>query len=76
MAELGDFLSQDDDSTKDVTVDMLDYQFVNDCNDVQKLKGILNVLRSGKEGYYPDVSGSGQYSRIAESFYELNGSAR
>lgn len=58
MAELGDALSQDDDQTKDVTVDMLDYHFVNECKDIKTLRGVLHVLRSGKEGYYPDVSHS------------------
>jgi hypothetical protein len=55
MAELGDFLSQE---AKDVnvTIDMLDYAFVSECKDTKKLRAILDVLNSGKEGYYPDVS--------------------
>ena len=33
----------------------LDYDYVDGCNDAKKLKAILSVLRSGKEGSYPEV---------------------
>jgi hypothetical protein len=57
MAELGDFLSQPDSTDGDnVTVDMCDYGFVDECTDQKKLSGVLRLLRSGKEGFYPDVS--------------------
>ena len=39
-----------------ITVDMLDYTYVNGCEDHKQLSAILNLLKSGKEGYYPDVS--------------------
>ncbi|CAK4082665.1 unnamed protein product [Aphanomyces euteiches] len=40
---------------KDVDVDMLDYDYVAKCSDVDTLKNILVVLRSGKEGRYPQL---------------------
>ena len=58
MAELGDFMVSQDpegDTTKDVTVDMLDYKFVEECTDPKKLKLVLSVLKSGKEGFYPEL---------------------
>ena len=54
MAELGDFLSPSSEIV-DVNVEMLDYTYVTECNDTKKLKGILELLRSGKEGDYPDL---------------------
>jgi hypothetical protein len=58
MAELGDFMVPQDgeaEFTKDVTVDMLDYKYVEECTDAQKLKQVLAVLKSGKEGFYPQL---------------------
>ena len=34
---------------------MLDYGFIEGCSDVKLLHDIVSVLKSGKEGYYPDV---------------------
>ena len=57
MAELGDFLtSSNEKPSVEVTVDMMDYSYIRDCKDASLLKEILSVLKSGKEGYYPDVS--------------------
>ena len=39
-----------------IQVEMLDYTYVKDCEDYKQLNGILQLLKSGKEGYYPDVS--------------------
>lgn len=38
-----------------VDVEMLDYGYIETCNDWKVLYRILQELRSGKEGYYPDV---------------------
>lgn len=38
--------------SRDVTIDMLDYDYVAQCEDCDMLKGILATLRSGKEGKY------------------------
>lgn len=55
MAELGDFSSEMEGNDAPATVDMCDYGYVNECNDKKKLSGILRLLRSGKEGFYPEV---------------------
>ena len=55
MAEFGDFSPGTAVSDDAITVDMCDYGYVDECNDPKKLSGILNLLRSGKEGFYPDV---------------------
>ena len=54
MAEIADQLSPE--AEKGVEVECLDYGYVEKCTDVSKLRLILNVLHSGKEGHYPDVS--------------------
>lgn len=56
MAELGDFSSEIEGNDAPATVDMCDYGYVNECNDKKKLGGILRLLRSGKEGHYPEVT--------------------
>lgn len=38
-----------------VEVEMLDFAYVEACPDWQKLFRIVQVLRSGKEGFYPEV---------------------
>ena len=53
MAELGNFFASE--TPQDINVDMLDYGFVSNCSDSKKLQGILDLLRSGKEGNYPDL---------------------
>lgn len=55
MAEFADFSVGGEISDDTITVDMCDYSYVDECNDEKKLRGILNLLRSGKEGFYPDV---------------------
>ena len=56
MAELGNLLSLPQSEQKvNVEVEMLDYGFINECNDRHQLSAILEVLKSGKEGIYPDV---------------------
>ena len=37
---------------RDIHVEMLDYDHVDNCTDIDELKGILALLRSGKEGRY------------------------
>ncbi|TMW69366.1 hypothetical protein Poli38472_001522 [Pythium oligandrum] len=50
-----DFFSLHSRKKKRIDVEMLDYGFVQKCEDVDELKGILAMLRSGKEGRYPDL---------------------
>lgn len=39
----------------EVEVDMLDFPYVENCNDWIKLAKIVEILKSGQEGYYPEV---------------------
>lgn len=50
-----DYFSLHSRKKRDVSVEMLDYAHVDRCEDVDELKGILALLRSGKEGRYPDL---------------------
>jgi hypothetical protein len=58
MAELGNLFGGSTAAASDfkVEVEMLDYSYVNECTDWKQLSMIVDVLKSGKEGYYPDVS--------------------
>lgn len=55
MAELGDFSLEAGVHDATATVEMCDYGYVDECEDKKKLQGILQLLRSGKEGHYPEV---------------------
>ncbi|KAL3658296.1 hypothetical protein V7S43_016685 [Phytophthora oleae] len=50
-----DFFSLHTRRPKTIDVEMLDYGFVERCTDLDELKGILAMLRSGKEGRYPEL---------------------
>jgi tetratricopeptide (TPR) repeat protein len=39
----------------DVPVEHLDYDYVENCKDAKELRNILAMLKSGKEGRYPDL---------------------
>lgn len=57
MAELGNlFGSNSASGEQKIEVEMLDYGYVRDCKDWNQLSAIVDVLKSGKEGHYPDVS--------------------
>lgn len=56
MAELSGLLSTEETKSIHCDVDWLDYGYVRNCNDASKLRLILDTLRSGKEGSYPEVS--------------------
>jgi len=57
MAEFGDFLLSQryGDKSIEVTVEMLEYEFVNNCEDLPTLQAVLQKLKKGDEGYYPHV---------------------
>ncbi|PIO23010.1 hypothetical protein AB205_0014250 [Aquarana catesbeiana] len=42
--------------TYEIPLDHLDYRFIEKCTDVRHLEKILQVLRSGEEGHYPDLT--------------------
>lgn len=50
-----DFFSLHNRKKKQIDVEMLDYGYVEKSTDVDELKGILAMLRSGKEGRYPHL---------------------
>lgn len=39
-----------------IPVQHLDYQYVKHCRNAKELEQILQILRSGEEGYYPDLT--------------------
>ena len=62
MAELDNiFLSSSPEETagpidnESVDIEWLDFEYINSCTDLNRLKNIYNVLKSGKEGHYPEV---------------------
>ncbi|RYG60941.1 hypothetical protein EON64_18945 [archaeon] len=56
MAELEDGWLPQNEAVQEVEVDKLDFVYVKTCSDWKMLFQILRVLRSGKEGFFPDVS--------------------
>ena len=54
MAELGDPLERGG-SAKDVTIEMLDYDFLDKCSDPDLIRAIVRKLKTGEEGHYPDL---------------------
>lgn len=58
MAELGNLFAGSSEASgeKKVEVEMLDYGYINDCKDWSLMSAIVEVLKSGREGHYPDVS--------------------
>ena len=49
---------------------MLDYGFIEGCSDVKLLHDIVSVLKSGKEGYYPDVKNAFIISVVASKYQQ------
>jgi hypothetical protein len=57
MAELGNLFGGTSSAEESkIEVEMLDYGYVNECTDWKQMSAIVRVLKSGKEGIYPDVS--------------------
>ncbi|GCC29023.1 hypothetical protein chiPu_0007459 [Chiloscyllium punctatum] len=48
-------MSQGTTKTYKLPIEHLDYSFVEKCTDVKYLEKVLIVLRSGEEGFYPDL---------------------
>lgn len=40
---------------QDVTIDMLDYEYLDKCKDTDLIKAIVRKLKSGEEGHYPHL---------------------
>ncbi|XP_054841223.1 sperm-associated antigen 1 [Eublepharis macularius] len=54
--EVSSLLNQGTTKTYQIPIDHLDYKFIEKCRDVKHLEKILRILRSGEEGYYPDLT--------------------
>lgn len=39
----------------EIPVEFLDFSYIKTCSDEKLLEKIVRVLRSGEEGYYPDL---------------------
>lgn len=39
----------------DIPIDHLSFEYVGNCNDVKELERMVKILKSGEEGYYPDL---------------------
>ena len=56
MAELANILTGDaEPQAAKITTEMLDYEYIRNCNSVDDMKGIVQVLQSGREGHYPEL---------------------
>ncbi|XP_056644783.1 sperm-associated antigen 1 [Diorhabda sublineata] len=42
-------------SKYNIPIDHFEFEYVEKCNDGRELEKILHILRSGEEGYYPDL---------------------
>ncbi|XP_031844780.1 spag1 axonemal dynein assembly factor isoform X2 [Nomia melanderi] len=40
----------------DIPVEHLSYEYISECTDAKKLERIVIILRSGEEGFYPDLT--------------------
>ncbi|KAG5176737.1 hypothetical protein JKP88DRAFT_171099 [Tribonema minus] len=69
MADIDDILASGSygasSKDKDVTVEMLDYDFVDSCQDIQLLRGIIRRLKSGRDGHYEALTKHAE-SRLLE----------
>lgn len=55
LVESGDTKDPISRTPDEVPIHHLDFDFVEQCENVKELKNILELLRSGKEGRYPDL---------------------
>lgn len=39
-----------------VTINQLDFSYIKECKDSRKVEKIVQILRSGEEGYFPDLT--------------------
>lgn len=40
----------------DIPIEFLEFSFIKNCNEVKTLENIVKILRSGEEGFYPDLT--------------------
>lgn len=39
-----------------IPIEHLDYGYIGECKNIKELGQILEILRSGEEGFYPDLN--------------------
>lgn len=39
-----------------IAINQLDFAYIKDCQDSRKIEKIVQILRSGEEGYFPDLT--------------------
>lgn len=44
----------------EIPIEFLDFSFIKTCSDVKTLEKIVKILRSGEEGFYPDLTKSAE----------------
>lgn len=40
----------------DIPIGHLDFDYIKSCNDAKQIEKILFILKSGEEGFYPDLT--------------------
>lgn len=40
----------------DIPINHLDFDYIKSCENVKEIEKIVTVLKSGEEGYYPDLT--------------------
>lgn len=40
----------------DIPINHLDFDYIKSCKNVKEIERIVTVLKSGEEGYYPDLT--------------------
>lgn len=40
----------------DIPINHLDFDYIKSCENVKEIERIVTVLKSGEEGYYPDLT--------------------
>lgn len=38
-----------------IPIEHLDYEYVRNCKNVEELEKVIEILKSGEEGFYPDL---------------------
>ncbi|XP_026559270.1 sperm-associated antigen 1 [Pseudonaja textilis] len=52
---MSSWLGHETTKTYQIPIDHLDYKFIEKCTDVKYLEKILKILRSGEEGFFPEL---------------------
>uniref|UniRef100_A0A8C6XHS2 Sperm associated antigen 1 n=1 Tax=Naja naja TaxID=35670 RepID=A0A8C6XHS2_NAJNA len=53
--QMSSWLGHETTKTYQIPIDHLDYKFIEKCTDIKYLEKILKILRSGEEGFFPQL---------------------